>query len=31
MKVKMKRWMAFDLFTTEGLEIPIIRYLNKVD
>jgi hypothetical protein len=29
MKAKKKRWKAFDLFTTEGFEMPSIRYLNK--
>jgi hypothetical protein len=31
-KIKLnvkKQWKAFDLFTTEGLEMPIIRYLKK--
>jgi hypothetical protein len=28
MKVKKKRWKAFDIFT-ERLEMLIIRYLNK--
>jgi hypothetical protein len=30
MKVKKKRWKAFDLFTTEGLEMPIVWRLNKI-
>jgi hypothetical protein len=30
MKVKKKRWKAFELFTTEGLEISIIGYLDKI-
>jgi hypothetical protein len=29
MNVKKNQWKAFDLFTTEGLKMPIIRYLNR--
>jgi hypothetical protein len=28
--VKKKRRKDFDLFTVEGLEIPVIWYLNKI-